>query len=833
MGIYAYANLSYGGVIIVGNDNRFENFYNIDYGVLHIDITSLKTIKCDDSFCALSGYTQEQVNAGLGLLELFDNDTVAAIQTLAESEIDPTGVLCYEHYMKHGDGTLFTVTDFVWVNRAEGSKKAILYINKPIGALFKGNDSSELLSLKLFDTIISGIPGAVAVYEYDDEKVSIVKASDNYYETLGFRDKAKHTGKVGWLMTNEDTSNMLKHIKKCINDNIPIRGEYQINCPDGVMRWFEARAKPFLKFGSKQLIFVVINDITKSKQQESEIKKQNKRFELIAKTTSEIYFDYDVINDEFFLPNNDNYISRYSSHIEHYFGDKKYTGFVHEEDTHKIEKALAEARLGVTSGTIEYRTLAFDDDYTWYKLQYASVADENGTITNIYGRISSIETEQMLKRRIDSDKKLIERLSERDLITGLYNRHTFKEKAAKYIQSIEDKRCYAVVYSDINDFSYVNENFGYDAGNSMLTDFADCIRDTEVMIFSCRIYSDFYVGLYAAESRDKLIKAINKRNQIFADMEKVHYPASDINISSGMYFITDKSVDITIAMDNANLARRSVKGSDDVLCGIYSERMRKERLRDQSIASEVKTAMDQGMIELFLQPKFDLMTRRIIGAEALARWKNADGSYKMPYEFIPVLEKVGLIIEFDFYMYEQVLKAFVKWKEEGRRLVPISVNFSRVHSSKDNFVDRVNSLANAYGVDKNLIEIEITESAFVEDVNIMIRYMSKLRDYGFKIDIDDFGIGYSSLSVLLNAPVDIVKVDKVFIDNIATNLLEREYVKQICRLIATTHKEVIFEGVETEEQANFLSSIGYNMAQGWLFDKAIPLSEFEEKYISI
>ena len=205
----------------------------------------------------------------------------------------------------------------------------------------------------------------------------------------------------------------------------------------------------------------------------------------------------------------------------------------------------------------------------------------------------------------------------------------------------------------------------------------------------------------------------------------------------------------------------------------------------------------------------------------------------MPYEFIPVLEKVGLIIEFDFYMYEQVLKAFVKWKEEGRRLVPISVNFSRVHSSKDNFVDRVNSLANAYGVDKSLIEIEITESAFVEDVNIMIRYMSKLRDYGFKIDIDDFGIGYSSLSVLLNAPVDIVKVDKVFIDNIATNLLEREYVKQICRLIATTHKEVIFEGVETEEQANFLSSIGYNMAQGWLFDKAIPLSEFEEKYISI
>ncbi|MBO6141762.1 MAG: EAL domain-containing protein [Ruminococcus sp.] len=815
------------------NENKFENFYNIDYGILHVNISELVTAKGDEGFCALSGYSEEELSEGVSLDALFDTDTVMAIKTLADSEEDTSGVLCYEHYLKTKDRRILTVTDFVWINKQENNISAIFYINRPKGALLDNKDIGEITSLKLFDTIISGIPGAVAIYEYKGEDLRIVKASDNYYETLGFKDKTAHSGKVGFMIDKSSNVDMFAKVKQCLTDGKPIVGEYQAKCPDGKTRWFVARAKPFVSQGGSRLIFVVINDITKSKQQENEINKQNKRFELIAKTTSEIYFDYDVLNDVFYLPNNDNYISRYSSRVEHYFGNRKYAEFIHQEDAPKLERALAEAKTGVTSGAIEYRTLAFDDDYTWYKLHYASVSNENGVISNIYGRITSIETEQMLKRRIDSDKKLIERLSERDLITGLYNRHTFKEKAAKYIPAIEDKRCYAIVYSDINDFSYVNENFGYDAGNRMLNDFADCIRETDVLIYSCRIYSDFYVGLYAADTRDKLIKAINKRNENFAELQKDHYPASDINISSGMYFITDKNVDITIAMDNANLARRSIKGSDDVLCGIYSERMRKERLRDQSIASEVKTAMEQGMIELFLQPKFDLVTRDIIGAEALARWRNADGSYKMPYEFIPVLEKVGLIIEFDFYMYEQVLKAFVKWRQEGRRLVPISVNFSRVHSNKDNFVDRVNSLADAYGVDKGLIEVEITESAFVEDVNIMIRYMSKLRDYGFKIDIDDFGIGYSSLSVLLNAPVDIVKVDKVFIDNIATNLLEREYVKQICQLIATTHKEVIFEGVETEEQANFLSSIGYNMAQGWLFDKAIPVKEFEDKYIAI
>lgn len=812
----------------MGNDNRFENFYGIDYGVLRIDCDRFVTTSCDEGFCRMVGCSSNDVMDGLSPDVFFDDDTIAALKEVFKLN---EGTQCYEHMIKTHDGGELPVTDLVSIISEDGKKTARLVLCHPIGQQIRA--FSGISTLKAFDVILSGIPGAAAVYEFDGEKFSVLKATDNYYETLGFGSRNMHPGVVGGGMAG-GFAEMNEKLRPCLEENKEIGGEYKLHFPDGTSRWIAARCKPFMIFGDKRLFFMTVTDISREKEWENDSRKKNKFFELIARSTSEIYFDYDVKHDVFHLPGNENYISRYSGSVTNYFTDRKFSDNVHEKDVAKIESALLDARNGsVASGSVEYRTRAFDDDYTWYKLQYTSAVDDEGVVVNIYGRITSIETEQMLKRRIDSDKKLIERLSERDLVTGLYNRHTFKEKATKYIENINDKRCYAIVYSDINDFSYVNENFGYDAGNRMLLDFAEIIKASEIVVYSCRIYSDFYVGLYAAETRDKLIRAINKRNQDFADLQKIHYPASDINISSGMYFLTNKEVDITIAMDNANLARRSVKGSDDVLCGIYSERMRKERLRDQSIASEVKTAMDTGMIELFLQPKFDMKTREIIGAEALARWRNSDGSYKMPYEFIGVLERVGLIIEFDFYMYEQVLKSFVRWKNQGRKLVPISVNFSRVHSSKDNFVERVNSLADKYGVDKSLIEIEITESAFVEDVNIMIRYMNKLREHGFRIDIDDFGMGYSSLSVLLNAPIDIVKVDKVFIDNIATNKLEREYVKQICRLIATTHKEVIFEGVETEEQASFLCGIGYNMAQGWLFDKAIPVPEFEQKYIAI
>ena len=145
----------------------------------------------------------------------------------------------------------------------------------------------------------------------------------------------------------------------------------------------------------------------------------------------------------------------------------------------------------------------------------------------------------------------------------------------------------------------------------------------------------------------------------FTEFHKHKYPASDIHISSGLYFIDSDDVDVTIAMDNANLARRSVKGIKDIPCGIYTERMRRQRSYEQAIASELLPAIKNGNIELFLQPKFSLDTREIIGAEALSRWRNSDGSYKLPYEFISILENVGYIVELDFLFMNRCLKLFL------------------------------------------------------------------------------------------------------------------------------------------------------------------------------
>ncbi len=574
-----------------------------------------------------------------------------------------------------------------------------------------------------------------------------------------------------------------------------------------------------------------IMDITETKNKERTLEKQKLCLEMMTENSDEVFFDYNAVTDTFTINSSEN--GRDSVRVyNNYLTDHVYEKFVLPSDIpifmSNVEAALAAPIKGDFSCRIDIAKRGLRN----YRIAFESVTDPvTDKVDYIYGILCTDDVK--VERAVyDSTQREIERLSSTDPVTGLLNKNAFVEECARKLKEVfNENESFAICYSDINDFSYINENFGYEAGDRMLFDFAEAIRNSGICVVGCRIYSDYFVSLYTASDREKLTEEIGNRNSAFTAMQKNKYPLSDMQISCGLYFLRSADEDINIAIDNANLARRSVKGSSDIPGGVYTERMRTKRSHDQAIASEIWNAIKSGCIELFLQPKFNIETREIIGAEALTRWRNPDGSYKLPYEFINVLENVGYITQVDFYIYEQVLRCLAKWKKEGKKLIPISVNFSRKHNNYPDFVDRVIGLADFYRVDKSLIEIEVTESCFTQDVKNLFHNMRKLREQGFKVDIDDFGTGYSSLSVLIDAPVDIVKVDKVFIDNIDSNERSREYINQICNLIRSTRKEIIFEGVETEQQAQILARSGHTMAQGWLFDKAIPVGDFESKYL--
>ena len=815
-------------------ENNTPAVNEILYGKYVADFTDGgRILSANDGFYAITGYTADDVAEGR--VKFYDfippedyDEYMKVVRDLQEHT--KGGFLEHGFLKKNGDiiHVMCLAEDFTADNGHFCSKITICD--------FTENDTLKKQysrSQRELHALMDNVPGGVALYEICGNSISIVEANEDYYRLLGYDNRDNHPGTIGHLLKKGELPKLMVFINECVNNRSTCSFEMRITRYDGMQTWLRLNGKYFgVSQNGNPLLYAVIMDVSATKKAEKEIINQTERFRIIAENTEEVYWEYSVIDDTLFLANCINRYGEEDNVIHDFWNKLRCKKFVHPDDFNMYLNTWVDICRSPKRGSIEFRTMAYDDDYTWYKLPYVSVANEQGEVTNVYGRLFSIEHVKDLKSTIDRDKAEIKRLSTTDAVTGLLNRNAFKEQASMEIaQAFDENCCYGIVYSDINDFSYVNDNFGFDAGNQMLYDFAQTIRSTSSSICACRIYSDYYVGLYKADDRESLIESIKERNDRFTLLQKQKYPASDIHISCGLYVIPDKDFDVTIAMDNANLARRSVKGSKEVPCGIYTERMRKQRSHDQAIASELQSALKSGQVELFLQPKFNLDTREIIGAEALSRWRNPDGTYKLPYEFISVLENVGYIVELDLYIYEQVLKTMARWKSEGKPLLPISVNFSRLHNNYIDFVDKITDIADRYGVNKNLIEIEITESCFTHDINILFANLRKLRERGFKIDIDDFGMGYSSLSLLLNAPADIVKVDKVFIDNIATSKQAREYISQICNLIDSTKKDIIFEGVETEKQAEILASCGHKMAQGWLFGKAMPVIEFESAYL--
>ena len=304
---------------------------------------------------------------------------------------------------------------------------------------------------------------------------------------------------------------------------------------------------------------------------------------------------------------------------------------------------------------------------------------------------------------------------------------------------------------------------------------------------------------------------------------------SKLELCSGIYLITNPEEGIVQAIDNANTARKILKERQHSGLLFFEPSMKEDRMREIAILHALEEAVENNEFCLYLQPKFSLASGKLVGAEALSRWLKPDGELVSPAEFIPPLEKSGKIVQLDFYMYEAVLRQQRRWKMAGYPIVPVSVNLSRHHIKDEQIVEKLVNLLDIYGIDSSMIEIEITESAFVEDQSALIHFMKEIKKQGFGVSIDDFGTGYSSLSMLTELPADIVKLDKDFLNHNDTDIT-RGMLNNVIRLIKDNHMNVVCEGVEMEDQAAFLAQAGCDIGQGFYFSRPVPAAEFERLY---
>jgi diguanylate cyclase (GGDEF)-like protein len=419
-------------------------------------------------------------------------------------------------------------------------------------------------------------------------------------------------------------------------------------------------------------------------------------------------------------------------------------------------------------------------------------------------------------------------MAERDTVTGLFTKYKFYQEVRQMLSEVTGTT-FAFIRLDIDRFKMINNFYGLKEGDRLLRSVASELKRIATT-FKHFIYGRLENDVFGVctEYDEENIELILNALQI--NVKKVNKDYN-IKISCGVYVINDYSIDVSEMYDRAFLAAKNCKGNFTQNIAYYDDSMIENMRQEQFIINEVNKALEEEQFEVYLQPKVNLMTDRPYGAEALVRWKHPDKGMIPPNDFIPVYERNGIIGKLDLYMWRHVCKLLRKWLDEGQNPNPISVNVSRVNIYNPRLVDTLKNLLTEFRIPANLLNLELTESAFMEDQDLVVKTINKLHQVGFKIMMDDFGSGYSSLNVLKDMEIDYLKVDMKFLQqDVEFNGKGEKVLTSVIRMAKWLHLPSIVEGVETLEQVDFLKCIGCEYAQGYYYARPMPVDEYE-KYV--
>ena len=549
------------------------------------------------------------------------------------------------------------------------------------------------------------------------------------------------------------------------------------------------------------------------------LEKDERMLRLICETSSSafLYYNYEE-NSIKTIANWDHY---FDFRIENPGDLSKLYDSVEDKYTVSFRKVLSIDKEGLKSQAVEVK---LKEKKLYVEVEVNVVYDSFHQPSDKIIRFKDIT-------KINSQNDELTYMAYYDILTGLYNRNYFVKLLGEFVRKAgERNETVAVMFLDLDDFRRINDGLGLVSGDELVQSFGQFLHDfiSDNVIVS-HFNSDIYcIGIYdpcGARSVESIYQTIYER--LKKPFRLSNGQEISLTVSVGVSEYPETSVNTLELINCAEIVMFKAQESGKDKIQYFDGAILEEFLQNVTIENKLKDAIFEQNFMMYYQPQFRTTDKSLRGVEALIRWKDEKGKMISPAVFIPIAEKNGTIVPIGTWVVEESLRAFSKWQEEYHYPMIISLNISAIQYKQADFIDKMLGIMKKYKVEPNQVELEITESILIDDFQEIMDKLVILKDIGVKISLDDFGTGYSSLSYLKGLPIDTLKIDKSFIDTVISDENTRIITESIIYMVKKLGYETIAEGVEEQEQYDYLYRIGCDNIQGFYLGKPMPAEEIE------
>ncbi len=581
--------------------------------------------------------------------------------------------------------------------------------------------------------------------------------------------------------------------------------------------------------GAPAQILTITNDITTRRLAESQLRASSERLSLATSVANVGVWDWDLASNT--VTWDDTMFRMYGFAHVGPIPYQRWSGAVHPDDLPEVEAILQRVIREKSQDTAEFRIIATSGEVRTISAAERAVVNENCEVVRVIGVNMDITERKAAEKLLQRSEAHSTHSAQHDFLTGLPNRMLLNDRVSQAVTvAPRHGKKVAVLFLDLDGFKHINDSLGHSVGDKLLQSVAgrlvDCVRASDTV---SRMGGDEFVVLLSemAHSEDASITA-RRMLQKVAEAHSIDHHELYVTASIGVSVHPDDGIDAETLIKNADTAMYQAKENGRQGYQFFKSAMNVRAVERQLTEEKLRRALERREFEIYYQPKINLDTNRITGAEALLRWQHPTRGILLPAQFISVAEDSGLMLPIGKWVLRRACQQARAWQDAGLPLRTIAVNISSIQFRDDQFVKNVFDVLHDSGLDARSLELELTESALMKRADCATRVLKTLRAGGVRVALDDFGTGYSSLSFLKRFPIDVLKIDESFIREIVRSPNDMSIVAAVIGLGKSLRVRVVAEGVELPEELAFLRSHECDEAQGFYFSGPLAAKQFSD-----